>query len=169
MRFFTVDLNPDPKAWHSGVLERNKSTGELTGKFVPHDDFIETRTIPPLSYNFSPVSFGRYAFHIERWLKHFRPDQLLIVGYDELKQNPEIVQGRIGSFLGHPLPGLLQERNAQKTASEAKGMSCAARARMNEVFLPMNLELYELLNRTAKSFPSMQQHPFPPFSLPLCE
>jgi tetratricopeptide (TPR) repeat protein len=46
------------------------------------------------------VDAGRYGAHLKRWLKHIRPDQLLLVDCDALETNVVEEAGRIFRWLG---------------------------------------------------------------------
>ena len=43
---------------------------------------------------------GLYAYQLEWWLRHFRPEQLLIVNYEEVQANLEGAFDRVVTFLG---------------------------------------------------------------------
>ena len=54
---------------------------------------------------------GFYAQHLNRWLKHFPREQLLILFYKVLRDNPTDVLGRIWQHLNvEPMPNLLVTR-----------------------------------------------------------
>ncbi len=42
---------------------------------------------------------GKYSLHLERWLKHFNAQQLLIIDGEELKYDPVAVMNNLQHFL----------------------------------------------------------------------
>ena len=95
----------------------------------------------------------------------FKRDQILILSYDELQENPEIFQWRIQKFLGAEFPGALLRSNTSNTKGKPKKSEAphVARKIIEAFFRKKNEELYRLLNSNPGSW--MEQHPFSHFEL----
>jgi Sulfotransferase domain len=96
-------------------------------------------------YGRSYVARGRYAEQLERWLRLFPREQLLVLTTDELRIDPGGTMALIARFLGVP------ERTATsyplENIREYPSMSPATRDRLARVFEPHNRRLEELLGR----------------------
>ncbi len=52
------------------------------------------------NFTYSYIQKGFYSVQIERFLKFFKADQILILKFEELKNNPQKVMNKMYSFLG---------------------------------------------------------------------
>merc|ERR1712194_228232 len=105
-----------------------------------------------------------YAIHLRRWFDLFDRKQILVSSYDELKQDPTKLQERVRSFLGRAIPGQLKRSNANDNQFKVQSPSCEAKQALQDVFVPQNEQLYQLLE--SNPGPSMEQRPFPKFRDP---
>ena len=89
---------------------------------------------------------GLYGEQIERWLRWFSKDQVLVISSEELFQDPGTVLATILSFLG--LEGNREHEFPKLNARSYPPMSSSTRARLNEFFRPHNQRLFDLLGRS---------------------
>ena len=119
---------------------------------------------------------GWYGYHIEQITRYNSRSQLLVLGYDELKSNPDKVQWRIQEFLGMRLPtnnstesqnsGNFKQSNSQSGAHKLSKMDCDTQKLLLEYYRPSDQKLYKFLE--ANPGPSMEQRPFPTFLVANC-
>merc|ERR1712137_1114969 len=81
----------------------DKDTGYFNS-IVSFDEYVETNTEPVLTepeyYSGHPTKNGMYARYLRQWFKYFdRSKQILILDYEELKNDPGSYMKRIGTFL----------------------------------------------------------------------
>jgi hypothetical protein len=99
----------------------------------------------PDGLNCSYVARGRYAEQIERWLRYFSREQLLIVTSDELLEDPAGVMTRVARFLG--IPEWRARSYPLRGVREYATMLPETRDRLARIFEPHNRRLEELLGR----------------------
>ena len=98
----------------------------------------------------------KYVDHLRTWISFFTREQLLVLNYDEVHLNPDVIQLRIRAFLEEPLiGGLVSENNTI--------VSSATRRELEPIFQEKNEELYDFLDNVPGR-PWMEQYPFPHFS-----
>ena len=96
-------------------------------------------------WNYTYKARGRYAEQLERWLKVFSREQLLILPSEELLAHPERTHARVLGFLG-AAPHLL-DSYPRVFEREYEPMSPKTRAALAAEFAEPNRRLYELLGR----------------------
>jgi len=102
-----------------------------------------------ISYNYTHYSYierGKYSTQINRWLKTFNKEQLLIIPSNDLFSNTESTLNDIFNFLSIPA----QKININKkhnTGNYTDKMSPAIREHLSDIFLPYNEELYQIIDR----------------------
>jgi hypothetical protein len=111
----------------------------------------------------SDILYGKYVDHLRKWVDLFSRDQLLVLSYDEVQEDPDKVQWRIQEFVGGSLPGKLSRVNFNTQGNKTKTISSHASRILGPLFEVKNDELYEFLD--SDHGPSMQQYPFPHFHL----
>jgi hypothetical protein len=102
-----------------------------------------------LGNRISYVARGRYAEQLERWLRLFPREQLLVLLTEELSADPEDVMARVAGFLeipewraeSYPLLG------GGGGVFEYRPMDPATRERLARAFVEPNRRLEELLGR----------------------
>jgi hypothetical protein len=93
----------------------------------------------------SYIARSRYAEQLERWLRHFDRDRLLILSSEDLFTDPGAAIAETESFLGleRDIPDDLTARNARSYSP----IQADLRNRLRERFEPHNRRLYELVGR----------------------
>lgn len=94
---------------------------------------------------FSYLTRGMYADQVNRWLKYFPEEQILILTCEDLSAKPLETMNIAFAFLGLPLLDSLNE--SEKEASNYAPMDPEMRKKLVDFFRPYNQELTELLNR----------------------
>ncbi|XP_053317415.1 bifunctional heparan sulfate N-deacetylase/N-sulfotransferase 4-like [Spea bombifrons] len=118
---------------------------------------------------------GLFASHIERWLAHFPPSQLLIIDGQHLRSDPAIVMDEVQKFLEisphynysetltfNPQKGFwcqLLDGGKTKCLGKNKGrkyppMDLESRAFLSSYYREHNIELSKLLHRLGQPLPS---------------
>ncbi|KAJ8248458.1 hypothetical protein GJAV_G00242230 [Gymnothorax javanicus] len=118
---------------------------------------------------------GTYAMHLERWLRYYQPNQLLIVDGAQLRSNPALVMEGVQRFLGvTPILNYTQvltfdeskgfwcqklEGGRAKCLGKSKGrkyadMAPETRAFLTEHYREHNMMLLKLLNRLGQALPT---------------
>nr|XP_033793758.1 bifunctional heparan sulfate N-deacetylase/N-sulfotransferase 3-like isoform X1 [Geotrypetes seraphini]XP_033793768.1 bifunctional heparan sulfate N-deacetylase/N-sulfotransferase 3-like isoform X1 [Geotrypetes seraphini]XP_033793777.1 bifunctional heparan sulfate N-deacetylase/N-sulfotransferase 3-like isoform X1 [Geotrypetes seraphini] len=118
---------------------------------------------------------GWYAVHLERWLAHFPPSQLLIVDGQQLRTDPVTVMDNVQKFLGvsphynysealtfDPHKGFwcqLLEEGKTRCLGRSKGrkypgMDTECRIFLSKYYQDHNVELSKLLHRLGHPLPS---------------
>lgn len=133
------------------------------------------------------LSPGTYATHLEKWLAHYSPDQMMIVDGEELRDNPVLVMNRLQTFLKletrinyrkllrfEPKKGFFclvstinndvnnNSSNTLKCLGKSKGrlyeeMDERARKYLHDYYLRHNVVLSKLLTRLRVSIPMWLQ------------
>ncbi len=88
---------------------------------------------------------GRYAEHLERWLRVFPRDQMLVLRSEDFFADPQPIFAHTLEFLGLPPGGPDEFRKAN--ASSRSALEPATRGWLADYFRPHNERLYELLGR----------------------
>jgi hypothetical protein len=97
--------------------------------------------------DFSYLARGRYAEQLERYLRLFRRDQLLVLQSEELYSQPQRVYDRTLAFLGLPRfePDTFTPHNV---GGDRTPMGEAERRRITKYYEQHNERLFELLGET---------------------
>jgi hypothetical protein len=88
---------------------------------------------------------GRYLDHLQRWHRHFDPEQLLVVRTEDLRERPQETLDRTFEHLGltpHALSSF-----PKVNAVEGPEMPAGPRLRLQRYFDEPNQRLYEYLGR----------------------
>jgi hypothetical protein len=59
----------------------------------------DTSFLDAVRSNPSYLDNGRYAYQLERYFRYFKPEQILVVWFDDLKRNPAAFYNNICDFL----------------------------------------------------------------------
>ena len=147
-------------AWYSDVANED-------GSLMTFDDFTDV-ILDGITYSdkWGLASMGLYARHLKKWMKIVDRSQILLVTYNEIKEYPESAQRRVREFLGADFPGKLKVANTKQGKFKVTAATCFAQEKLNDVFEPMNQELYKLLEENPG--PRAEEHPFPKFSEKKC-
>nr|XP_039251027.1 heparan sulfate glucosamine 3-O-sulfotransferase 4-like isoform X3 [Styela clava] len=101
------------------VSSKLREIGDITGpqKNPTFEKFIHD------NYEVSFITNGIYAFHMQRWLRYFSSDQILVVNGEDLIKEPWTVMKHIQTFLG--IERLLTKESFKFDAK--KGFYCIGR------------------------------------------
>ncbi|KAL3827154.1 hypothetical protein ACHAXA_006709 [Cyclostephanos tholiformis] len=148
--------------WHKQVTKTDNS-------IMSFDEFVRDVSLPALAtdeaqdYGLGRSSrHGLYANHLQDWFRLFDRNQILVLSYDELCNNPKKLQQRVQGFIGRIVPGDLCHKNSSNSPIKVQMPSCEARQCLQSFMKPHNERLYQLLE--AHIGPPMEQRPFPRFS-----
>jgi hypothetical protein len=116
---------------------------------------------------------GVYGENIEQWFHHFDRKQILVLSYDELKENETSFLHRVLSFLGlyvdlAMIDSGTKHVNTYQSSSKVKLPSCDTQKKLAKMFKPSNDKLYQLIDDEKGEQPTEQQQPFPRFVLSNC-
>lgn len=147
-------------SWYNHQLKNGGVMEEVT-----FEDFIVNRTMVSIRRKYN---YGLYASHLQSWIKYFDRRNILILSYQEIRDDPGMVQWRIQQFLGLndeelPVTGHFKKANALKNPLKKPLPYCTeAYYDLVNLYGPLNEELYQFL----ELYPGqeMEQHPFPQFS-----
>ena len=154
-------------SWFNHEKKIVETEGENTPEWVLTDVTFSNGTIKSfdqyaVEFESKGTSMIGYVDHLRKWLLFFDREQLLVLGYDELKMNPDRAQWRVRTFLGEALPGGLTSENSKSSSSKVKTVPKSARQKLEPLFEQKNRELYDFLD-SVPGRPLMEQHPFPQF------
>ncbi len=147
--------------WHKQVTRTD-------GSIMSFDEFVCNVSMPALATDESQdhglgrsSRHGLYANHLQDWFRLFDRNQILVLSYDELCNNPKKIQQRIQSFIGVSIPGDICLKNSNNNPQKVALPSCEARQSLQSFLKLHNERLYQLLE--AHIGPHMEQRPFPRF------
>lgn len=106
------------------------------------NDFIKVIEENP----FKILTKGLYIYHLERWMKHFPPEQLLILKTEDLSQEPTEIMKQVFQFLG--LPDYQQIQFPIKNSGKySSNIDQYLLTRLQDFYQPHNQRLEEFLGR----------------------
>jgi hypothetical protein len=156
VKLIAVLRNPVERAYSHFQHERAKGRETLSFReaIEREGDRLrgqEDRMVEDPSYNaynhqrFSYLLRGLYAQYLELWLKHFPRSALLVIGAEDMYENPAATVEEAATFLGFQSspPDSGAKLNARRYAT----MDGEARAFLVDYFKPHNERLFELLGR----------------------
>ena len=151
--------------WEEDVLKFNHSFDEYTD---------EELLRKPTQFLDDGQCYGRicrslYSKLISQWLQVIPRSQMLILSYQELKNDPGTFMKRIEDFLGlppHKPNATFKRANVKSFAEKTFLPSCRSKNKLAGIFQPFNEELYALLRQNPG--PPMEQSPFPEFDVQGC-
>lgn len=169
--------NSDNFPFWRGVVDYDMSERTKQIELLSFGKFVEQNTIPSVNTTDGSCTFrghvnqclSLYAYFLERWMRLFNHDQILVVSFDELKNDQARVMWRIRQFLGlddQSGPGEVPSSNTQHSEHKIALPSCATQSKLAGTFEKANENLYALL--ASKIGPAMEQTPFPKFVLSNC-
>lgn len=97
--------------------------------------------------HFSYKSRGLYKEQIERYLKYFSREQILIISSEDFFKEPEINISKVCDFLGIDNKFKCKDLNPQNVSNNRNAVSSEVYEYLNNYFLPHNQALYELIER----------------------
>jgi hypothetical protein len=135
--------------WYMDVVDQK-------GSVMTFDQYSESVLKDRLNGKSSFATEGKYVDHLKQWFQLFPRHQLLILSFDELRNDPKKVQWRLEKFLGKKL-----EIGELGKIAEIVNVPPRAKEILGPLFDPKNEELYEFLK--SHKGPYMEQTPFPRF------
>lgn len=148
----------DRTEWHKQVTTAG-------GSIMSFDEFVREVSIPALGRETGPGQSSRhglYVTHLRKWFDVFDRDQVLVLSYYELQNNPQRLLERIQQFLGRTIPGKIRRSNSNDSEKKVCLPSDEAKKGLSLVLTPHNEQLYKLLDEYPG--PPMEQRPFPRFA-----
>ena len=142
-------------AWYSDIAFDDNTTT------MSFEEYSENVLAGQLSNQFWKCD-GKYIDHLKQWMSYFKREQLLLLSYAEIQEEPETAQRRVQEFLGRSFTGYLKLEKNQGNEKEIKEVPPMARKILDPFFREKNLELFEFLEKYPG--PSMEQRPFPRFA-----
>ena len=142
-------------AWYSDIASDDNTTA------MSFEEYSENVLAGQLSNQFWKCD-GKYIDHLKQWMSYFKREQLLLLSYAEIQEEPETAQRRVQEFLGRSFTGYLKLEKNQGNEKEIKEVPPMARKILDPFFREKNLELFEFLEKYPG--PSMEQRPFPRFA-----
>ena len=139
--------------WYSDVAFKN-------GTLMDFEQYSEILSKDSSMLNWLPT--GRYVDHLHKWVSLFTREQLLVLSYEEVIENPTMIQWRIQEFLGKTFDGNLALVNQQSYQGKTKEVSSTSRKLLEPLFHQKNNALYDFLDNHPGR-PWMEQYPFPHF------
>lgn len=144
--------------WYSDV-----STAD--GTVIPFREYVDTvlkgiKKPVQSDLEWGAADTSHYARHLKAWLRFVDRQNILILSYDEFKNDHKSTEGRIRKFLGHDFEGSTLYTGDPASDQQVEMPTCYSQQKLNEVFGPMNQELYDLLTLPG---PEAEQKPFPAF------
>lgn len=141
--FYRHQLNRafEPLTFDQAVeQEEQRLAGELE-RTLSDESYVSF----PLQHR-SYLARGRYMEQIERWLRHFPREQLLVLLTDELEADPRGTLRQLTDFLGIPALGATGSVRAHEGVA-IEAMPPAVREELVEHFRPHNARLAAFLGR----------------------
>lgn len=158
--------NKDSNQWYSDIAKKDESIMS----FHEYADVLINEIQNPQEYGnkklWGTANEGEYALHLKKWLKFIDRENLLLIAYDEFKQNNQRVENRIRNFLGFDFPGTTMITNTRNHKRKVELPRCDTQKKLSSIFDSMNQELYSLLH--ANPGPAAEQQHFKRFKMTQC-
>jgi len=133
-------LNPKVEGWNP-----SRPIGRVCGTQGCRARAIALRAGSRSQRGTDAVARGRYSEQLERWLRFFPREQLLILTSDDLLGDPAGATAAVAAFLG--IPAWRAETYPVRSVNEYEPMAPEIRDRLARTFEPHNRLLEELLGR----------------------
>ena len=155
------------------IIFKHNSNGTYLRSFHEYADYLFSDNaiaqIPALKQS-RPT--GMYGDHFEQWLHYFDRKQILILSYDELKQDEPSFLQRVVSFLNLDVGTKIiksgtKPKNTKMSSSKIDLPPCDVQDQLSKMFLSSNDIFFKMID-TGDNGPWMEQRPFPRFELSNC-
>ena len=115
---------------------------------------------------------GMYGDHFKQWFRYFDRKQILVLSYDELKQDEPSFLQRVVSFLDlgdgmKIIKSGTKPKNTKMSSSKIVLPPCDVQDHLSKVFLSSNDFFFKMMD-AGETGPSMEQRPFPRFEPSSC-
>jgi Sulfotransferase domain len=136
-----VAAGQEPLSFEEALAEEERRTaGELEKMLA--DERYNSRSFRIYAYR----SRGIYVDQLQRWHKHFAPDQLLVLRSEDLFADPVRTVGTVHEFLDLPKGDTnITSPTKKRNRRTFQPMAPATRQRLEQFFEPHNQRLYEYL------------------------
>ncbi|WP_107667324.1 sulfotransferase domain-containing protein [Cyanothece sp. BG0011] len=135
------------------VAENNKKIAdERTFTQAIHQE-LNNECAPDI-YPYDYINRGKYVEQLNNYYQYFDKNNLLILSFEELKNNKRALLNKICEFLEiEPFPDAILQQLEKKSYNVGKGVEITAEHRevlekLKNYFIPFNEKLYELLNNS---------------------
>ncbi|MEC4983318.1 MAG: sulfotransferase domain-containing protein [Oscillatoria sp. PMC 1068.18] len=91
------------------------------------------------------LATGLYIIHLQSWLEHFPPEQLLILQSEDLFSQPNQIVNQVTNFLD--LPQISKQQFPIFNQGNYQEIDLALREELRNFFAPYNRQLYEFVQR----------------------
>uniref|UniRef100_A0A672RUT5 Bifunctional heparan sulfate N-deacetylase/N-sulfotransferase 1 n=1 Tax=Sinocyclocheilus grahami TaxID=75366 RepID=A0A672RUT5_SINGR len=175
-KIITILINPADRAY-SWYQHQRAHDDPVAQKYTFHDVITAGRDMPIKLRVLQSRSLvpGLYATHLQRWLTHYHPSQILVLDGQMLRTEPALVMDKIQKFLGltntlnyhkilafDPKKGFwcqLLDGGKTKCLGKSKGrrypdMDVDSRIFLREYYHEHNIELSKLLYKMGQPLPS---------------
>ncbi len=129
-------------AFETAIETERRRLPELLAPYEQGD----TDDIPREAFFVSLLTGGHYADHLERWLEHFPPHQLLILHAESFYADPQAATRHAADALGLE-PHTINDTSPQNTGGPRDTLDPDTRARLDEHFAPHNARLANLITK----------------------
>lgn len=146
LKLIYIIRNPIERAWSSALMALQRA--ELSFSEASDEWFLDH------FYSSGSMMRGNYANCIKNWLQFFHEDQLLILNFDQIKTQPELVLARCARHLNiKPFPPEVLETSHTPIFT---GLGYTIRPnlhkRLANLYKPRIQELEELLNQSFQTW-----------------
>ncbi|MGI8702677.1 MAG: sulfotransferase domain-containing protein [Nocardioidaceae bacterium] len=118
------------------------------GRLADADDsrFADPSYAHPSHEHHSYLARSRYAEQLVRWTPLFDPEHLLVLEFERMKTEPDVLLGEVLDFLGLP-PCSSIDLRARNERKQQPPLSASTRESLRDYFRPYNRQLAELTGR----------------------
>jgi hypothetical protein len=174
MKFITIFRDPVKRAYSNWNFYHDRSITKNRTKYYDNRSFEEaiedemTKDGCAFSLRYRYLFKGFYAQHLRHWYQYYSPEQILILDFDELKNDPKTLLGKVTNFLnvdyvyedfsntnkkslGHKLKKDKNNDNTIKqynTTPYKEKMNQETEEKLQTIFAPYNEDLKRLTGRT---------------------
>ncbi|MDJ0509689.1 MAG: sulfotransferase domain-containing protein [Crocosphaera sp.] len=133
------------------VAENNRKIGDNRPFSQAIDQELNSECEADI-YPYDYINRGKYVEQLNNYYQHFDKNNLLIISFEELKQNKRALLNKIVNFLGiQPFPETVFQQLEEKSYNVGKPVEITADHRevlekLSSYFIPFNEKLYKLLN-----------------------
>jgi hypothetical protein len=136
-----VAAGQEPLSFEEALAEEDERTAGEMEKMLSDESYY-SRSVRVHAYR----SRGIYVDQLQRWHKHFGPEQLLVLRSEDLFADPVATMDVVEEFLELPkfdidIASLTKKRNSRTF----RPMDPATRQRLEQFYKPHNRRLYEYL------------------------
>jgi len=93
--------------------------------------------------HFSYIESGLYEKHLRRWFAHFPRDQILVIRFEDLREQPALVFDQVLRFLS--LPTAAQDLEPRNQRPVSQPLASDTESQLRALFAPHNERLADLL------------------------